>query len=105
VKTKHIQAGNKKKEQGLLVYSVRERGEKRYANNIEKSTVRSVKRQGRGGIREDGLCTGGLQYRQPSDGQYISQSSCGEASDGNNIYKLNVSRKASDGIHSQVTLQ
>jgi hypothetical protein len=39
----HTQAGNKKEKQGLLVYSVREMGEQRYANNSEKRTEFSIK--------------------------------------------------------------
>jgi hypothetical protein len=67
-----MQAGNKKEYHGLLVYSVREKREQMYANNSEKRTVHSIKRQARGGVREGGLCTGGLLYRQPSHGQYIN---------------------------------
>jgi hypothetical protein len=72
MKTTQIQAGNKKEKQGLPVYSVRERREQKYANNSEKRTVHSIKRQARGGVREGGLCTGGLVYLQPSHGQYIN---------------------------------
>jgi hypothetical protein len=61
-----------KEKQGLLLYSVRERREQIYANDSEKKTVHSIKRQARGGAREGGLCTGGLLYRQPSHGQYIN---------------------------------
>jgi hypothetical protein len=109
VKSTSIQAGNQKENHGLIVYSVRERREQRYTNNSEKRTVNSIKRQARGGVRGGGLYTRGLLYRQPSHGQYINYCSCGEASDGNNIYiaeiTFNVLRKASDGIHSRVTLQ
>jgi hypothetical protein len=52
----------------LPVYSVRERREQRYANNSEKRTIHSIKRQARGGVREGGLFTGGLLYYQPSHG-------------------------------------
>jgi hypothetical protein len=57
VKTTQIQAGNKKEKHVLQVYSVRERREQKYANDSEKRTVHSIKRQARGGVREGSLCT------------------------------------------------
>jgi hypothetical protein len=72
LKTTQIQAGNKKESPELLVYSVKEKREQKYGNNSEKRMVHSIKRQARGGVREGGLCTGGLLYRQPSHGQNIN---------------------------------
>jgi hypothetical protein len=71
VKTTQIQAGKKEEKKGLLVYSVRDRREKKYANS-EKRAVHSTKLQARGGLREGGLCKGGLVYHQPSHGKYIN---------------------------------
>jgi hypothetical protein len=44
-----MQAGNKKEKHGLLVHSVSERREQRYAKTSEKRTVHSIKRQAREG--------------------------------------------------------
>jgi hypothetical protein len=59
VKTTHIQTGNKKGKQGLLVYSVRERRVKgTHITAIRERYTQLRGRQGEG-MREGGLCTGG----------------------------------------------